>query len=377
MGSATVHEKMKHTPLYPVQVALRPKFGSFGGWELPIYYTSILKEHLAVRCRVGLFDVSHLGHLEVSGPGALGELQPLFTQDLSRMAAAQACYSLMLNLKGGILDEMILYRLSEDRFRLVVNASNAEKVLHGLASHLTASVKVEDLRESVGTLAVQGPQAVELVKRSSRMDAETIPRYTLRPAQVADRPVLLARTGYTGEDGFELFVGACDLPPVWEKLLEEGRPFEIQPIGLGARDTLRLEAGLPLYGNDLDETTTPLEAGLEWTIAWEKGDFIGRETLERQKEDGVPRRLVGFELKGPGVPRIGYPILHEGKSVGQVTSGTAVPSEYGAGWEEPLRGIGMGYVPPSLTQAGTPLSIEIHGKPVMALVVKLPFYKRR
>ncbi len=368
---------MKHTALYPAQVALGPKFGSFGGWELPIYYTSILKEHLAVRRRVGLFDVSHLGHLEVSGQKALGELQPLFTQDLNRMAGAQACYSPMLNLKGGILDEMILYRLSEDRFRLVVNASNAEKVLHWLASHLTASVKVEDLRESVGTLAVQGPQAIELVKRSSRMDAETIPRYTLRPAQVADRPVLLARTGYTGEDGFELFVGASDLQPVWEQLLKEGRPFEIQPIGLGARDTLRLEAGLPLYGNDLDETTTPLEASLEWTIAWEKGDFIGREALERQKKDGVPRRLVGFELKGPGVPRVGSPILHRGKSVGQVTSGTAVPLEYGTGRQESLRGIGMGYVPPSLDEVGSEISIEIHGRPVPARVVKMPFYRRK
>ncbi|MBI3333220.1 MAG: glycine cleavage system protein T [Candidatus Omnitrophica bacterium] len=400
---------MKRTALYAAQKALHAKFIPFGGWELAVSYTSILQEHQAVRTGVGLFDVSHLGHLEVSGPEAVDRLDPLFTQDLGRLEVGRAVYSPMLNPQGFILDEMILYRLGADRIRLVVNAANGDKVLEWLRGHLRAPfttssspsvvaedrlqrgsdspldsrlrgndrgvVAVEDLRERVGTLAVQGPRAVGLVEELARGSLGPATRYSVRPGQIGGRPAFFARTGYTGEDGFELFLAAADLEPVWSLLLEAGRPLGIQPVGLGARDTLRLEAGLPLGGTDLDETTTPLEAGMEWTVAWQKGPFIGREALERQRREGLKRRLVGFRLKGPGIPRTGYPI-HAGAGagaggnrIGQVTSGTFLPDQGQA--------IGLGLVAPEASAPGSDLSIEIHGRQVPAQVVQLPFYRRQ
>ncbi len=360
---------MKRTALYSAQAALHAKFGSFGGWELPIYYTAILQEHQAVRAKVGLFDVSHLGHLEVSGPDACTQLQPLVTQDLNRLEVGHACYTPMLNPQGGILDEMIVYRLSAEKFRFVVNAGNADKVLAWIRKHLDPLVRLEDLRERIGTLAMQGPKAIETMERVAQESFSQLPRYTLRSGLVADKPAWVARTGYTGEDGFEIFLQTSDLEPVWGRLLEAGKPLGIQPIGLGARDTLRLEAGLPLYGNDLDETTTPLEAGLEWTIVWSKGSFYGKEALERQKREGSSRKLVGFLMRGPGIPRIGYPILQQGRPIGRVTSGTLVPSSGQA--------VGMGYVTPAAAALGTELSISIHGRAVPAQVVRMPFYRRR
>ncbi len=362
-------EVLKRTTLYPVHAALHAKFGSFGGWELPMYYTSILQEHQTVRNAVGLFDVSHLGHVEVAGAETEDQLQPLFTQDMKRLAPGRAVYSPMLNPQGAILDEMIVYRLEPGRFRLVVNAANGDKVLAWLRSHLKPSVQVQDLRDGFGTLAVQGPKAVGLVEQLAGEPLSGVPRYSVRSGKVAGRPALFARTGYTGEDGFELFLAVQDLEWVWNTLMKAGQSLGIQPIGLGARDTLRLEAGLPLGGSDLDEATTPLEAGLEWTIAWEKGPFIGRETLERQRREGVSRRLVGFKLAEAGIPRHGYPIFRQGKVAGTVTSGTFVPSI--------SSGIGMGYVAPEAANPGTAISIEIHGRQVPAEVVKLPFYRRK
>ncbi|MBI3616479.1 MAG: glycine cleavage system aminomethyltransferase GcvT [Candidatus Omnitrophica bacterium] len=367
---------MKRTALYPDQAALHAKFGPFGGWELPLFYSSILDEHRAVRTSAGLFDVSHLGHLEVSGPEAQSQLQPLVTQDLTRLEPGRAVYTPMLNPQGGILDEMIFYRPEPDRFRLVVNAANGEKVLSWLKGHFSSSVSIQDLRDQVGTLAVQGPKGVRLVERLAHLTPAQAPRYSIRAGQIAGRKVLLARTGYTGEDGFELFVGTQDLILVWNRVLEEGKSDSIQPVGLGARDTLRLEAGLPLGGSDLDETITPLEAGLDWTVAWGKGPFVGREVLERQKREGVSRCLVGFLLKGNGIPRHGYPILSGGREVGRVTSGTFLPAG-ASGPGTAARAIGMGYVPPTLSNPGTSISIQIHDRPVPAEVVRLPFYRRK
>ncbi len=413
MGSSspTLAETLKKTPLHGKQAALQAKFGIFGGWDLPIYYSSILEEHWTVRRKVGLFDVSHLGHLEISGRELISGLQGLVTQDLNRLEAGRAVYTPMLNPQGGILDEMILYRLPLEeaapgasahrlpqeeampgasahrlepaRIRLVVNAANGDKVLAWLKSCLGPGAAVDDLRERVGTLAVQGPKAVGLVARLAQASLEQAPRYSVRAGQIAGCPVLMGRTGYTGEDGFELFVGTEDLGAVWDYLLEEGRPDGIQPIGLGARDTLRLEAGLPLGGSDLDETTTPLEAGLEWTISWDKGPFVGREALERQKREGVRRRLCGFRMKEAGIPRHGYPLFWQGRSAGQVTSGTLIKRALFDGSVKKCltpfdlcQAIGLGYLPPEAGRPGTGIEVEIHGRRAAAEVVKLPFYRR-
>ena len=361
-------ETLKRTPLFSAHALLHAKFGPFGGWELPIYYSSILQEHQAVRTAVGVFDVSHLAHLEIAGAQVESQLQPLFTQDLTRLAAGRAIYSPMLTPEGAILDEMIIYRLAADRFRLVVNAANGDKVLAWVAGHLKAPVAAQDFRRKFGTLAVQGPKAVGLVERLAGEPLAQVPRYSVRSGTVAGKPALFARTGYTGEDGFELFVAVEELEFVWNTLLKSSQPDGIRPIGLGARDTLRLEAGLPLGGTDLDEKTTPLEAGLDWTIAWDKGFFIGREVLERQRQQGIARRLVGFRLKGAGIPRTGYPIFWQGRQAGRVTSGTFLPTMNQA--------IGMGYVPPGAAGPGTAITVQIHGHEVSAEVVKLPFYRR-
>ncbi len=360
---------IKKTALYPQHAALHARLVPFAGWEMPIYYTSILEEHQTVRQKVGVFDVSHLGHLEVSGSAALAELQPLFTQDLNKLAPGRALYSPMLTEDGFILDEMILYRLSEDRIRLVVNAANGDKVVAWLKAHMGGPANVQDLRQEFGTLAVQGPKAVELVDGLAKASLRQAPRYSIHANTVAGRQAFCARTGYTGEDGFELFLRVEDLESVWKELLQTGRKFGIQPIGLGARDTLRLEAGLPLGGMDLDERTTPLEAGLEWTVSWEKGPFIGRQALERQRAEGPRRLLVGFKLKGPGIPRHGYPIFYRGRPTGQVTSGTLVPS-YGTA-------IGMGTVEPPAAPPGTEVEVEVRNQKCLADIVALPFYRRK
>ncbi len=361
-------ESLKRTVLYSRHVQLGARIGPFAGWELPLYYSSILQEHQAVRTAVGLFDVSHLGHLELHGPGTASQLQLLFTQDLAGMQIGSAVYSPMLNPQGWIIDEMIIYRLGQERFRLVVNAANGGKVIHWLKAHLSKNVRIDDLREKYGTLAVQGPRAVELFSKISSMDFAGVPRYRIVSAIMAERSVWVARTGYTGEDGGELFASSADLPYLWDALLEAGKPMGIQPVGLGARDTLRLEAGLPLGGIDLDEQTTPLEAGLDWTIFWRKGPFMGREALEKQQRNGLHRRLAGFQMDGAGIPRLGYPIYSGEDKVGLVTSGTMLADG---------RGIGMGYLPPLLGKPGTPVKIGIHQRAVDAHVVQLPFYRRK
>lgn len=358
---------LKKTPLYPLHAEMGGRFCSFAGWELPIYYSSILKEHEAVRTKAGLFDVSHLGHLEVSGPDSAAQLQLLVTQDMVSLEPGRAVYTPMLNSRGWIMDEMIFYRLEPGRFRLVVNAANGDKILAWLKSRLHGGACVEDLREKVGTLALQGPRAAEIFSKLSSLTLEKLPRYHVAAGLVAGREVWVARTGYTGENGCELFVAVENLPDLWKAVLKAGAAAGIQPVGLGARDTLRLEAGLPLGGSDLDEKTTPLEAGLDWTIEWKKGPFMGRDALERQRREGVARRLAGFEMKAPGIPRPGCVIYQGENKAGQVTSGTMLAGN---------RAIGMGYVPPAAARPGTKISIEIHNRKVDAEIVRLPFYRR-
>ena len=363
-------ETLKRTALHPLHAELGARFCAFAGWEMPIYYTSILQEHQAVRNAAGLFDVSHLGHVEVSGPSAPMLLQLLVTQDLDKVEPGWAVYTPMLNTRGWIMDEMIIYRLAQDRFRLVVNAANGDKVLAWLRGKMGPASKVDDLRDKVGTVALQGPRAAEILKDLCPLPLLSLPRYTVTESTVAGKPCHIARTGYTGEDGCEIFAEVGVLPDIWRALLEKGKPLGLEPAALGARDTLRLEAGLVLGGSDLDEKTTPLESGLEWTVDWRKGPFTGREPLSRQEREGVTRKLAGFELKaqGQGIPRPGYAILRGDEKVGVVTSGTLLANG---------RAIGMGYVPPTLAKPGTLIKIEIHKRWVDAEIVKLPFYRRK
>lgn len=356
----------RRSVLHAAHQALRAKFGQFGGWEMPIYYRSILKEHQAVRTACGLFDVSHLGQVEVAGPSAEAFLQRLVTRDLAPLADGQAVYTPMCHEQGGILDEMILYRLGARQYRLVVNAGNADKDVAWLAEHQPAGVEIQDRRATAGTLALQGPKALELVEALCGEPLAAVRYYSCRPGRACGRPAVIARTGYTGEDGFELMVAAEDLGTLWTAALEQGAARGLLPAGLGARDTLRLEAGMPLYGNDIDETTTPFEVGIGRTVSFEKPAFIGRAALWQQRQQGLRRQLVGFSMEDPGVPRPGYPLLHRGRPVGQVTSGTYSPTL--------TRNIGLGYVTPDASAPGTSLEVVIHTRPTRATVVQLPFY---
>jgi aminomethyltransferase len=371
-------QPIQRTALHPHHVALGAHFTLFAGWELPLYYCSILKEHLAVRLCAGLFDISHLGHLEVFGEGADAQLQRLVTSDIAKLAVGQACYTSMLTPRGSILDEMIVYRLGLKRFRLVANAARAERVLGWLRTHLISDVQIEDRRSKVGTLALQGPKAVGILSAIVDFPVASLARYGIAEIDVVGWPVWVARTGYTGEDGFELFCTTEALGPIWLTLLKAGEGVGLKPAGLGARDTLRLEMGLPLGGSDLDEDSTPLEVGLERTIDWDKGPFIGRDALERQRQEGVRRLLVGFELKEPGVARGGYPIYAGNDRIGEVTSGGVVPSSYSqADAKCTWRAIGLGYVRPQWARPGTEIAIEIHGRLIKAQVVQCPFYHRK
>lgn len=369
MSSVTTSTLPRRSPLHAAHQALRAKFGTFGGWELPIYYTSIMKEHRAVRTACGLFDVSHLAQLDVEGRPAEPFLQQVMTQDLSRLAVGQAAYTPMCQEQGGILDEMIIYRLGPSHYRLVVNAGNAEKDLAWLRERTPAGLTLRDRRPTDGILAIQGPKAAALVESLGGTGVAALSYYHCQPSQVAGRPTVIARTGYTGEDGFELMLASADLATVWEAAMTAGKSLGLLPAGLGARDTLRLEAGMPLYGQDIDETTTPFEVGLGRTVAFQKPEFIGRAALWRQSREGWSRQLVGFAMEEPGVPRPGYPLRTGDRPVGQVTSGTYSPTL--------ARNIGLGFVTREASAPGTILTVTIHDRPARAAVVALPFYRRR
>jgi len=367
MTAVAMSETIRRSPLHATHQHLRAKFSVFGGWEMPLYYTSILKEHQAVRAACGIFDVTHLGQVEVAGPSAEEGLQRVMTQDLARLADGQAAYTPMCSEQGGILDEMIIYRLARDRYRLVINAGNADRDVAWLREQLPAGAVLSDFRAELGIIAIQGPKAAGLVETLCGALLAGLRYYHCRPGTVAGRPALIARTGYTGEDGFELMLAAGDLQPAWEAAFAAGGSLGLLPAGLGARDTLRLEAGMPLYGHDIDETTTPFEVGIGRTVAFDKPDFIGRAALWRQSQEGAPRRLVGFVMEEPGVPRQGYPLQCRGAAVGQVTSGTYSPTLG--------RNIGLGYVARDASEPGTTLAVVIHQRPTRATVVQLPFYK--
>jgi aminomethyltransferase len=336
---------------------------------MPVQYAGIKKEHQAVRERAGLFDVSHMGEILVEGPNAVAAVDRLVSNDLSKLEVGRAIYTVCCNEDGFILDDLIVYRLEPEKVLVVCNASNREKIVGHFAAHLDLAVPWNDVSDQWALLAVQGPAARAIAKdMGGAPDLLDLPPFHVTRATLAGVDLWAARTGYTGEDGFEIFCPADGAVAVWRALLEAGAPHGLEPAGLGARDTLRLEARLMLYGNDIDEGTHPFEAGLGWVVKLEAGDFIGRDALRRIKAEGFERKLVGFEMTERGIARHGYAILANGAPVGEVTSGSPGPTVG--------RNIGLGYVPKDLAKVGTALGIEIRGKVVGAVVVPTPFYKR-
>ncbi len=360
-------DDLARTPLYDEHVALAGKMVPFAGYAMPVQYpTGITEEHRAVREEAGLFDVSHMGEFEIRGPQSLDLIQRIAINDASRVEVGQAQYSAMVREDGGIIDDLIIYRMA-DRWILVVNASNRAKDWAWISRHAAGlDVEVDDHSDETALLALQGPGARAILQDLTDTDLETIGYYRFAEGEVAGVPGVISATGYTGEDGFELYLPATGAVAVWRTLLETGRDRGLIPAGLGARDSLRLEMGYGLYGNDLDEEHTPLEAGLGWITKLDAGEFIGRSALLTQKEQGVARRLVGLRLEERGFPRPGYAILADGARVGEVTSGISSPTLGG--------GVALGYVAVDHAKAGTPLAVEIRGKAVAATVQRPPFY---
>lgn len=340
----------------------------FGGWEMPVQYAGIVEEHRAVRTAAGLFDVSHMGEVELWGPGALESIQRLITNDAARLGVWGGLYSPMCTPDGGIIDDLTVFRLAGDRFFMVVNAARTERDFQWIAEH-TRGATARDRSAELALLALQGPKTADILRRLTPTDLGALAYFhVVEDASIAGVRCLVSRTGYTGEDGFEIACAWDDGPRVWEALMDAGRDDGLVPVGLGARDTLRLESGYMLYGNDIDETTTPLEAPLRWTVKFEKGEFIGAPALRAQKERGVDRKLAGFEMVGRAVPRHTYRLLAQGTPIGRATSGTFGP------WVG--KSIGMGYVPRAYSTPGASIQVEIRGRSEEAHVVKLPFYRR-
>ena len=356
----------KKTPFYKYHVEAGAKMVPFAGFIMPIQYTSMTDEHMAVRKNVGMFDISHMGEFDVSGPDALRFIQKMTVNDASRLDVGQIQYTCMCYDDGGIVDDFLVYRL-EDRFMLVVNASNIEKDFEWLRSHLEGKVALENRSDYYGLLAIQGPNAQKVLEEISDFDFESLPYYHSAVMNIGKHKILLSRTGYTGEDGFEIYVPRDKADDIWETAVETGKKHGMKLIGLGARDSLRLEMKMALYGNDIDRTTTPIEAGLAWIVNLDKGDFIGREIVENQKNDKPSRRLICLELEGKAFPRHGHEIISGGQVVGRVTSGTFSPA-----LQKP---IAMGYLPRRLTKIGNRVEVKIRDRLFPAVVVKPPFYK--
>jgi aminomethyltransferase len=359
------------TPLAARHEALGARMIDFAGWRMPVQYGSILDEHKAVRERVGLFDLSHMGELMVEGPEAAAGLSRALVSDPGSLAVGRAQYSMICAPDGGIIDDLIVYRLADDRFLVVANAGNATVVSDALAERLAGSKAIlDDQSLATGLVAIQGPRSVDVLSQLTGADLGALRYYAITDAEVAGIPALIARTGYTGEDGFEIFVDWSRTTALWDALVDAVTTAEGRPVGLGARDTLRLEAGMPLYGNELDRTTTPFDAGLGRVVKLTKpGDFVGRAALERVAADGAPRRLVGLTVEGRGIARHGYGIHAGERATGVITSGT----------QSPTLGvpIAMGYVAPADGEPGTILEVAIRDTRVPARVVELPFYRRR
>jgi aminomethyltransferase len=358
-------ETLKKTPLNEVEKGLGGRMVDFGGWELPVQFSGILEEHEAVRNDVGVFDVSHMGELIVRGPQALELLQRTTSNDVAKLADGRAHYTGLLYPNGGFVDDILIYQLAPDDFFLVVNASNSDKDFAWLQQSAKGlDVDVQNVSADYAQLAVQGPNAERVLQTMTAVPLADIKYYRFDRDEVDGAPAIVSRTGYTGEDGFEIYVAPLHAPRILRKLVEAG----VKPCGLGARDTLRLEAKMALYGNDIDDTTTPIEADLSWIVKLDKGDFTGRDVLAREKQEGPKRKLVGFEMIDRGIARHGYPIVDGKEEIGVVTSGTHSPTL--------KKAIGLAYLPLDKSAQGSEFTVLIRGKETRARVVPTPFYKR-
>ncbi len=362
----------KSLPLHDRHASAGARFGAFGEWNVPLYYTSIIDEHMAVRQKAGLFDISHMGEIFVAGNGAEAFLNSIFCRDFKKMALGQALYMPLLSDDGGILDDIIAYRYQPNQFLLIVNAANRQKdygVLEAYRKRFCGdnqpTVQLTDLSDDFGLLALQGPLSGRILEEAIKVNVSDLGYYRFQEWKSG----VIARTGYTGEDGFEIMAPLQDLGAIWDALIETGRSFGLLPCGFGARDTLRLEAGMPLYGQDMTEETHPLAAGIGWTLDWKKPTFLAQDILCRQKEENSYDRLAGLEVLGRGIPRHDCELFKDGRQVGRVTSGGYMPYL--------KKNVAMGYLPPELAQPGNEIEVRIRENLVPARVVPLPFYRRK
>ena len=370
-GPSSTPTALRRTPLFDEHVALGGRIVPFAGWEMPVQYRGLVEEHRAVRAAAGLFDVSHMGEMVLSGEHAAAVVDWLVTNDAGKLVDGQAMYTVACNEAGTILDDLIVYRIESRRWLIVCNASNRDKISAHLRKAAENHCDFEDVSDQTALVALQGPKAFAILGLTGGDAAAlaSLKPFHFRDAVVANVRCTVARTGYTGEDGVEIFCAPSDVQQLWRVLTDVGRPLGLEPAGLGARDTLRLEARLSLYGNEIDETTNPIEAGLGWVVKFAKADFVGKAALARVKAEGPARKIVGFEMTGRGIARHGYPLLDAGgKPVGVCTSGSPGPTVG--------KNIGLGYVPSAMAELGTKLSVDCRGKAVEAVVVKTPFYKR-
>jgi aminomethyltransferase len=369
MTSSGSGSSPRRTPLYDCHVAAGGKMVEFAGWMMPVQYRGVIEEHRAVRTAAGLFDVSHMGQIRVAGPGAQAFVQSITPNDVSKLTPGRIHYSAFLTPEGTFVDDLLVYRIAADEILLVVNAANEAGDFAWAASQPHADATVELVSDDYALLALQGPKTVAILQPLTRTSLGEIGYYRFAGGEVAGFPAILSRTGYTGEDGFELYVAPEVAAELWDVLMQGGRPHGLEPAGLGARDTLRLESGMALYGHEIDRLTTPWEAGLDWIVKLDKGDFLGRQALVAARAQGAPRRLVGFEVEGRGIARDGHRIFAGGVDIGKVTSGTFSPT-----FE---RALGMAMVDAAHAAPGSAIEIDVRGRRVAARLVPLPFYKRR
>jgi aminomethyltransferase len=360
---------LKKTPLNAVHRQMGARMVPFGGWDMPVQYSGILDEHRAVRGAAGLFDISHMGEIELRGPSALAAVQSLVTSDAAKLQVGQVQYAALCYDNGTFVDDLTVYKMAHDHYMLTVNASNIEKDHAWIAERVKGRAEVRNISDETALLAVQGPRAEEILRKLTRADLSQIRYYWFQRGKVLDADAIISRTGYTGEDGFEIYLAPEHAEGLWWRLLEVGKPYGVIPAGLGARDTLRLEAKMALYGNDIDDKHTVLEADLGWIVKFDKGEFIGRAALQKQQAAGLSRKLVGFEMVGRGIARSHYKMVKDGQEIGEVTSGGPSPTLG--------RNIGLGYVAIAHAKIGTEVDILIRAEPVRARIIPTPFYKRK
>jgi aminomethyltransferase len=359
---------LRATPLNSVHRSLGAKLVDFGGWEMPVQYSGILQEHQTVRTAVGLFDVSHMGEIEIRGPEAGQLVDFVATNHARKLHSGQAQYSALLYAHGGFVDDILVHKVAEDHYFLCVNASNQDKDFEHIRGLNRFQAAVESAGERYAQLAIQGPKGPATLQKLTPVDLSSIRYYWFTDGTVAGTPARIAHTGYTGEDGFEIYIAPGEAGRIWRQVMEAGAEFGIKPCGLGARNTLRLEASMSLYGHEIDASISPFEAGLDWIVKLDKGDFVGRPALLRQKENGIRRKLMGFEMRGRGIGRDGYEVYAGGAPAGWVTSGSPAPTLN--------KNIGLCYLPADRAQTGRAIQVMIRNQPVDAVTVETPFYKR-